>query len=72
MRHGWMVEVLEDLREYANKNNLVAVYEALKLTSTVVEAELEVLFKDTPPQAIETTAKLVQLHPHTLPAKYQA
>ncbi len=41
MPHSWMCEVLECLRDNAAKNDLVAVHEALRLTSTFVVAELQ-------------------------------
>ena len=72
MQHGWMFEVLEDLRDYAAKNDLVAVHEALRLTSTVVNAELQGAVRASMAQASDNSATVLQIAPLPLPVKYQA
>ncbi len=63
MHHGWMMEVIDDLCDYATKNNLVAAHEVLRLTSVVVNTELQGLVKDAPLQAIDDTANVLRFQP---------
>ena len=71
MRHGWMLEVLEDLRNYADKNDLIAAWEALSLTSTVVNAELLGHVSEAPVQMFKNTPGVPLSQPVIPPVKYQ-
>ncbi len=72
MHHSWMIEVIEDLRDYADKNDLIAVGEALRLTSTVANAELQGLAQDASVSAVERPANVLLFRPIASPLKYQA
>ncbi len=71
MHHSWMFEVIKDLRDYADKNDLIAVGEALRLTSTVANAELQGLVQDASARATDNTAKVLPFQQLSSPAKYQ-